>query len=115
MESMNHTVFHHRAFRGVQFEAISAALDNKDVFVLMPTGGGKSLCFQLPGVLQQGASLKKSNLVHQILSALDKKGVIEHKFRRSKTWNNRLFCCWFILSKIHSKSGKNYNSTNNFT
>lgn len=53
----------HDAFRSVQGEVIASVLDGKDTFALMPTGGGKSICFQVPGMMRGGICLVVSPLV----------------------------------------------------
>lgn len=63
---INQKIFHHMRFRGIQVQAIEAALKNEDVFVLMPTGGGKSLCYQLTGYLQGGLTVVISPLISLI-------------------------------------------------
>lgn len=44
-------------FRPMQEEIITAALEGKDVLAIMPTGGGKSICFQVPGLMRDGITL----------------------------------------------------------
>ena len=56
-------VFGHSSLRPKQDEAIRAAVAGHDCFVLLPTGGGKSLCYQLPAVLSAGVSVVVSPLL----------------------------------------------------
>src|ERR1700741_2619398 len=50
-------------FRPGQAEAVAAALDDRDVLVVMPTGSGKSLCYQLPALLRDDLTIVVSPLV----------------------------------------------------
>ena len=56
-------VYGYAHFRGRQEEVIAAALAGEDALVLMPTGGGKSLCYQLPAMLRPGLGLVVSPLI----------------------------------------------------
>ena len=51
------------AFRPMQQEIISAAADGKDVLAILPTGGGKSVCFQVPALMREGIALVVTPLI----------------------------------------------------
>ena len=58
-----HDLFGFGGFRPGQREAAEAALAGRDVLVVMPTGSGKSLCYQLPGLLRDDLTIVVSPLV----------------------------------------------------
>ncbi|WP_313579630.1 DNA helicase RecQ [Chishuiella sp.] len=58
-------------FKGQQHEIITSLLNNEDVFVLMPTGGGKSLCYQLPALMSDGVAIIVSPLIALMKNQVD--------------------------------------------
>ena len=63
--------FGFNAFKGTQEQAINSLLNGKDTFVIMPTGGGKSLCYQLPALLLEGCAIIVSPLIALMKNQVD--------------------------------------------
>ncbi len=78
-KSILNQVFGWEEFRPVQEQVIQAVVEGKDTLALMPTGGGKSLCYQVPGLVKEGICIVVSPLIALMKDQVDQlrsKGVL---------------------------------------
>ena len=89
--SILNDVFGYPAFRGPQADIIEHVASGGDALVLMPTGGGKSLCYQIPALLRQGTAVVISPLIalmHDQVAALEELGVAAAFLNSSLEWGD---------------------------
>src|SRR5690606_14555992 len=80
-------------FKGLQEEVITSIVNNHNTFVVMPTGGGKSLCYQLPALIKEGTAIIVSPLIALmknqvgVLRGISSEHVIAHVLNSSLNKN----------------------------
>lgn len=85
-------VWGHAGFRGLQAEVIAEVLAGRDVMAVLPTGGGKSVCYQIPAILRPGLGLVVSPLIALMtdqVEALKQQGVAAARLDSGLTMDDR--------------------------
>uniref|UniRef100_A0A453HUY5 DEAD/DEAH box helicase domain-containing protein n=1 Tax=Aegilops tauschii subsp. strangulata TaxID=200361 RepID=A0A453HUY5_AEGTS len=100
----NAVIFGNKSFRPLQYEACSAALDNKDCFILMPTGGGKSLCYQVTKFC-----LVQHSYFNLVCFARFENFICIITFAAPCNIAPRCYCCCVSIAVTYSGSGGCFN------
>ena len=87
-------------FKGLQEEVITSIVNNHNTFVVMPTGGGKSLCYQLPALIKDGTAIVVSPLIALMKNQVDALRGISSEHGGSKAgeggyhqWDHQIAIC----------------------
>ena len=96
-------VFGYAKFRSCQQEVIEDLIAGEDAFVLMPTGGGKSLCYQLPALHRRGVAIVVSPLISLMKDQVDALGAngVAAEFYNSSMGSEQ---ARQVLAKLHAQS-----------
>lgn len=92
-ELVLNTVFGYKNFRPLQEAVINSVLAKKDTLVIMPTGGGKSLCYQIPALILKGITIVVSPLISLMsnqVASLEKHGIHSVFLNSSLEWKDYL-------------------------
>ena len=95
-------VWGHADFRGLQAQVVAEVLAGRDVMAVLPTGGGKSVCYQIPAILRPGVGLVVSPLIALMedqVAKLRELGCAPSASIRAATGRFRVKCCLLYTSR----------------